>query len=102
MYAKPRRQTWGQVLRKGAVFASVKTKGPFMSDSIDHARTQPAPDDKCPRCGGTMEKGKALFAVGANAMWEGKAPPVRLHDCLKCISCGHSEKFETEFIYGVE
>jgi len=57
-------------------------------------RERPAPDDKCPRCGGSLERGKALFSIRQalpGAMWEGETEPATVQDCLKCHSCGYSE-----------
>lgn len=49
-------------------------------------------DDKCPRCGGALEPGQALFDVTMTrpgAAWEKKGVP-ELQDCQKCHSCGYS------------
>lgn len=57
-------------------------------------RERPVPENRCPRCGGPLEQGKALFSVRQaipDAMWEGEAKPATIQDCLKCHSCGYSE-----------
>lgn len=57
----------------------------------------PVPDDKCPRCGGALERGQALFSLSqvVRAAWEGETKPT-LQDCLKCPSCGYSETLKSK------
>ena len=51
-------------------------------------------ENMCPRCGETLQPGKAIFSIGQllkGAAWVIKPKPPELKDCLKCGSCGYSE-----------
>lgn len=55
-------------------------------------------DDICPRCGGALEPGQALFDITMTrpgVAWEKEGTPV-LQDCQKCHSCGYSETYPTK------
>lgn len=55
-------------------------------------------EQRCPRCGGAMKRGKALVSTvtgspdfpGGEVVTLSAGGPGRLVDCLKCAECGHS------------
>jgi hypothetical protein len=63
-------------------------------NSSDNGRQPQLPEseslDICPKCFNEMSLGAALIGAPRGITYEGHWP-IRLTDCLKCHSCGHSE-----------
>ena len=83
----------GKTAKQAQSGALSKASAAIYAGKIEY-RQPTVPDDKCPRCGGPLERGQAIFSIRQilpGAMWADEAKPPALQDCLKCNSCGYSE-----------
>lgn len=82
----------GKTAKQAESDALAQASAAIYAGQIEYRET--TPDDRCPRCGGPLERGKALFSIRQalpSAMWEGEAKSATVQDCLKCHACGYSE-----------